>query len=51
MANMSYCRFQNTLLALKDCSHYLDDDLSAEETTARKKLVELCADIVEETED
>jgi len=51
MANMSYCRFHNTLLALKDCSYYLDDELSVEETTARKRLVKLCRDIIEETED
>lgn len=49
MANMSYCRFQNTLRDLRDCAeHILDPDLSREETRARIALVDVCADILEE---
>lgn len=49
MGNMSYCRFQNTLLDLRDCQEYInDDDLSEEEKRARKKLIELCKDIAED---
>ena len=47
MANMSYCRFQNTLQDLRDCYNALIDDqeLSDEELRAKNKLVELCQDI------
>jgi hypothetical protein len=43
MANMSYCRFENTLDDLKDCyRHVWDDDLSAREERARAELIKLC---------
>lgn len=59
MPNMSYCRFQNTLLDLRDCYHHLDDPLndiecddigdletvSQEEHDARKELIALCQKI------
>jgi hypothetical protein len=49
MSNMSYCRFRNTLSDLQDCVDYMDDDdLSPEEAQARKCLVEVCAEIVED---
>lgn len=52
MSNMSYCRFQNTLEDLHDCYDNLyDDDLSEEETRARKRLIKLCKAIVDECED
>ena len=52
MANMSYCRFQNTLQDLYDCAdHILDDDLSSDEERARRRLVEICQEIVTEWED
>ena len=39
MANMSYCRFQNTYLDLLDCANNLNDkDLSDSEKMARKNL-------------
>lgn len=42
MPNMSYCRFQNTLLALKDCrDNLLAGDLSKEEFKAMKHLIEV----------
>ena len=47
MANMSYCRFRNTLSDLRDCwEHIFDDDLSEEEGRARQRLIDLCRDIV-----
>ena len=42
MANMSYCRFQNTLADLRDCYATLFDDLSPEEDRVRQQLVDLC---------
>ena len=49
MANMSYCRFQNTSQDLRDCvvemdeSYTLSDmDLSSEELEAMKWMRELC---------
>ncbi len=48
MANMSYCRFENTLRDLRDCKEHLRDELSWEETKFRVALVELCKEIVEE---
>lgn len=51
MANMSYCRFQNTLEDLRDCAqHVTDIDLDEDEHRARKRLVALCQEIVEEYE-
>ena len=47
MANMSYCRFQNTLQDLRDCYENMDDtDLSDEEKRARRMLLKLCDQIV-----
>lgn len=49
MANMSYCRFSNTLADLKDCDRHLwDDDLSEAEEVARKRLLELCRHMAED---
>ena len=46
MGNMSYCRFRNTLNDLRECyEHIANEDLSDEESEARKKLIELCKDI------
>lgn len=45
---MSYCRFQNTVIDLRDCYYHLEDeDLSLEEQTARQRLISLCRDIAE----
>lgn len=52
MANMSYCRFQNTLEDLRDCAeHITDNDLDEDEHKARKRLVEWCRKIIEDYED
>jgi len=48
MANMGYCRFENTLRDLQDVYEHLDDKLSEDEIRARKNLVKLCARIVDE---
>lgn len=49
MANMSYCRFENTMNALQDCyENGIDADLSDSEKEYRYCLVELCKSIVAE---
>ena len=46
MANMSYCRFENTLTDLQDCyEHMEDDDLSESETKARRQLIIECRNL------
>lgn len=48
MSNMSYCRFHNTLLSLKDCrEHMEDEDLSPAENQEREKLIKVCCVIAE----
>jgi len=45
---MSYCRFENTLRDLQDCYANMDnDDLSKSEFYMRRRMVELCINIVE----
>lgn len=61
MANMSYCRFENTLADLRDCYEQiellLDSDPETEQVTcdrerrARIALIELCFDVVARFED
>jgi hypothetical protein len=52
MANMSYCRFENTLRDLRDCYYNMDsDDLSKSEFYARRHMIELCITIACECED
>ena len=46
MANMSYCRFRNTLSDLYDCSANFDEAESEEEVKAREKLLKLCSKMV-----
>ena len=48
MANMSYCRFENTLDDLEDCYEHMDVELlNDSEIDARKHLIKLCIDIVD----
>jgi hypothetical protein len=47
MANMSYCRFENTFHDLQDCSINLSSDLSESELEYKEKLIELCKEIIE----
>lgn len=56
MANMSYCRFHNTLQDLQDCKEVLDGNdeygISSEsEIRKARTLVELCQEIAEMAED
>lgn len=51
MANMSYCRFENTYKDLKDCYLNIDNELSESEENYRKKLIKLCKEIAEYCED
>lgn len=52
MMNMSYCRFENTLLALRECTEHLEDDLEDKfELRAREKLIKLCKEIAEDYSD
>lgn len=46
MANLSYCRFQNTLVDLQECEEHMLDQLTGNERRAREQLVEVCRDIV-----
>lgn len=49
--NMSYCRFQNTVLDLADCMDALEEidydltKLSADEEKAARRLIEICQEI------
>ncbi len=46
MANMSYCRFENTFKDLQDCYDNMDvDKLSESEIKYKEKLIELCSEI------
>ena len=51
MANMSYCRFRNTLQDLRDCYYNMSDSLTGAEFHAREGLIELCKSIGEEFHD
>jgi hypothetical protein len=52
MVNMSYCRFRNTANDLYDCMKHIGDDLHNEnEKKARKELINLCQEILDEAED
>ncbi|QAX99439.1 hypothetical protein PaSz4_61 [Pseudomonas phage PaSz-4] len=48
MANMSYCRWENTLNDLRDCAEHVNDHLGGSEARARARLLELAADMLEE---
>ena len=50
--NMSYCRFRNNLLALRDCYNSMEEkNLSIEEFKSRKDLIYLCMDIIDDYKD
>lgn len=54
MANMSYCRFRNTALALSDCVWEMEEmaeeqslrDCSHEEISAMRRMKELCEEFL-----
>jgi len=45
MANMSYCRFENTYDDLRDCFNNWGGDLSESEEDYRERMIKLCEDI------
>ena len=53
MANMSYCRFENTLSDLRDCKEALDngEELSSREAKEAKALLDLCREMAEYDDD
>ena len=51
MANMGYCRFQNTLSDLRDCDAHMDDTVSSDEDRARQRLIKLCRNIANNYDD
>ena len=51
MGNMSYCRFENTYNKVLDCrDNITDPNLSKSEKSFRKKLIEVCKEIIDEAE-
>jgi hypothetical protein len=48
MANMSYCRFQNTYNDLVDCYENMENVNSDSEKRYRTRLIELCQDIIQD---
>ena len=49
MANLSYCRFRNTLSDLQDCYDNMDNDIeSSEEKIARLRLIKMCKEIADD---
>ena len=52
--NMSYCRFQNTLEALRECVDALDEidweieELDSDERRAAKQLANLCRQLADD---
>ena len=50
MANMSYCRFENTARDLWDCCQNMEDndDLSESERRARRRIIQMCVEIAED---
>jgi hypothetical protein len=52
MANMSYCRFQNTYIDLRDCFDNMgSNDLSEREFRYRNLMIEMCIEIAKGCED
>lgn len=51
MSNMSYCRFENTAIDLRDGLYNINEDLkelSDTEKFSRKDLISLCEQILQE---
>lgn len=46
MANMSYCRMENTFQDLRDCYDNWDDADSESELKYQKKILEMCRRII-----
>lgn len=59
MGNMSYCRFENTLISFRECVRYSEEfdsskeffeSLSESEKVAARRLLKLCRQFVEDNE-
>lgn len=48
MANMSYCRFENTYRALLDCYIFMNEELSEREHEYRGMLLNICEKMINE---
>lgn len=48
MPNMSYCRWENTYLDLRDCFDALEENVSQTEEHYQKKLIELARKLIQE---
>lgn len=46
MANMGYCRMQNTANDLEDCVEHWDDEMSDDELHARARILEMAQRLV-----
>jgi len=46
MANMSYCRFENTYRDLVGCYTNMEGELNGSEYEYRERLIKLCKDLV-----
>lgn len=56
MANMSYCRFRNTLSHLQECQEAASmleapEDLPEEERKAAARLIKMCTELAQDFED
>lgn len=49
--NMDYCKFENTLSALRQCDADMTEPENRDEKRARLELIALCAQIVEDYAD
>jgi len=47
---MSYCQFENTYKDLLQCLNAMNDDLSESETLYKRRLVDVCKEIIDEYE-
>ena len=50
MPNMSYCRFENTYKDLLQCLSAMNEPLSEDEQAYKRRLVDVCKEIIEEYE-
>jgi hypothetical protein len=51
MSSADIGRFENTIPDLRGCLEHLHDEVSESEEKARKHLIDLCREIVEEADD
>ena len=48
MANMGYCRFENTVSDMEDCIEHIDDTLEGVEATKHAEFIALCVTVARE---